>query len=470
MAKKGYGEDPFANDDTPQGVNEMIYGAVQVPESGREVVRPVGLLEIHPDPTQPRRAVPAIVRKKWNGDPTLIPALLDEWQAMARASAKFGDTKTMLEGVWDGEVKPHYMGQEISAVCTDWLDLVGLASSIWREGLTNPISITGTGYGGYVLIAGERRYLAFHLLQRYMGDKWGKIPARVRPKPDVWAQASENGARKPLNAIGMARQLALLIMDMYAGENTGFQTYAHIAGHGGHEREFYAQVANGVVWRIKKGMGQRILDVTGLKTRDSLTDYRQLLTLPNDVWVRADDESWTLGRIQKHMGWKYGDTDMSDKSDILSDEVRADMSEKSDISPVVAARPPALPDIVVSQFAPTESRHVPNFTPPKPVDWGEMTPEQATRATQQSRQVMPHNYTARLSSLVNHFAGWAGGDLKDTLTQFPLSKQQIEEVASPDWAQNVYDAVIAQLEALLLIPLREYLELIVSQRDELNRE
>ncbi len=313
MAKKGYGDDPFSKaDDTTPDVSEALFGKVAVPDSGRETVKPIDIMSIYPDSSQPRRAIPMAYRKGWLGQPNKIPDLLKKWKASIEQ--RLGVTVTTKELILGADFPA--LPEGLDGDIQDYFDLVSLANSIYKEGLTNPIATVMISPDSYLLVAGERRFLAFHLLNLcQVPNVKSKIPCRILPKKDVWAQASENGARKPLNAIGMARQLALLILDMYQGED-GLQGIEEYIKHERPDREYYAQVANGNVWRIKKGLLQRILDVTGLKTSDSVADYRRLLTLSDATWEQADAENWALGRIQMAMGWISPKKNTSEISDV----------------------------------------------------------------------------------------------------------------------------------------------------------
>ena len=121
------------------------------------------------------------------------------------------------------------------------LRLADLAGSIRQDGLTNPITVVKTG-DTHVIETGERRWVAFHLLNAYIdGDDYQSIPARRMPELNLWRQASENTARDALNAIARARQIALLLMDMHGWEHFAaiedFRTRTRLLRAGGGCRE-----------------------------------------------------------------------------------------------------------------------------------------------------------------------------------------------------------------------------------------
>lgn len=301
---KDFGADFRIEDDEMLEADAAIYGERGDGEGTayhrRVVAVPIPLGEIKPDLTQPRRAIPPGIREEWMGDSTQVPALLSHWHGVAEVElGEAIDLVKVLRGQTEG-----LNIEDGPAVLLEYLDLLALAESIHRDGLVNPITIAKTGLvsGSYIIETGERRWLAYHLLMMYVDDgRYRKIPAVKQSKRDVWRQAAENSVRRPLNAIGMARQLALLIMDMYAGDDgVAFDSYDEMIFPGEADRRFYAQVADGNIYRVKRGMGQRVLDVTGMKSKNQISQYRALLNIPDEIWVLADLEGWTENRIREH--------------------------------------------------------------------------------------------------------------------------------------------------------------------------
>ncbi len=274
--------------------NDRTFGTPDLPDTARQISKPVPLGSITPDPAQPRREVPFTVRKraKEDGAPEW-----ETWHAMAeRLGGKVIPLNTLLRG--EGEANED---EKTGRPLVDgFLSLVALAASINRDGLANAITVIRRGER-YIIETGERRFQAYSLLYGALREeKFAKIPARVVDKSDVWRQAAENGSRKPLNAIGMARQLALLIMELNKGRD-GISYAPFESFEGDCDRDFYAQVANGNVHRIPKGSSERILQTTGLKSYSQLAQYRALLSIPDEVWMLADEEDWPEGRIREHV-------------------------------------------------------------------------------------------------------------------------------------------------------------------------
>jgi hypothetical protein len=273
-----------------------MYGAVELPGATRVVAKLIEIAQVRPDLRQPRRAIPSIVRGGWDGAADELPAILANWHALVQAKM---EREIALERVLNstGEALEVEFGDP---VVDDYLDLLKLSASIHRDGLINPIRV-GKHSRGYVIESGERRWLAYNLLATYVSSDYARIPAIERAKVDVWAQAAENGARKPLTAIGMARQLAILIMDMYDGDRgVKFDSYEALVLTGECDRVYYAQVKDGSLYPIKRGMSQRISDATGLSA-SAIRQYRALLSIPDTLWQKADDQGWSEFAIREYL-------------------------------------------------------------------------------------------------------------------------------------------------------------------------
>jgi hypothetical protein len=230
-----------------------------------------------------------------------ISNLIDENER--RRHAQF-DLRAYLEGENDVTGDDYKRGP----VETSFLRIVMLASSIRRDGLTNPITVAPLGMDAFRLETGERRWLAYHLLHAFFDGKdgrpderefWRKIPARNIGESSVWRMANENNVRSDLNAIAKARQLALLLIDLYSRRGNTFRGYAEIVQSSDCDRAFYAQVADGDEFPILRGTGDQILNAMGFTSKSQLREHRQLLVLPDPVWQWADDLNWAQGRLRQ---------------------------------------------------------------------------------------------------------------------------------------------------------------------------
>jgi len=306
---------------TLEEVDQQIYGAMRAPDAGRQVARPILIQTIYPDPIQPRRAIPSAVRDAWDGDPaTVATDLFDVW--LEKIAEERGSPFELAAYLSEGET-PRSQSDEAESDDADsvkrgaleaaLLPVVELAASIRRTGLTNPITVVKfsedeNGTKLYRLETGERRWLAYHLLLRHFGKDdlnakgekqwWDRIPAREVEGFNVWRQASENNARQNLNAIAKARQLALLIMDLYQAQGIAFQPFDVFA----HEQDYYKQVVDANAYKIPRGMGEKIISTMGAEHRNIIMRYRSLLELPPSVWTIADDYHLPEGKLRDLKG------------------------------------------------------------------------------------------------------------------------------------------------------------------------
>ncbi len=265
-------------------------------------VKNIPLDQIIPDPRQPRHVIRFRVQQAWEGEE--MATLFSTWERLIHDEN--GDTSfSIIELIEKAdELGPGEENGIIPADATEdtervtrnqqpkpleaaLLKIIDLAASIRREDLTNPITVASHGIG-YMIETGERRWLAFNLLYKLTEDvKWKKIPARTIEgfKPDVWRQATENNARDDLNAIGKARQLALLTMDLWEREEGSRRRVFQPIEAFEKEQDFYKQAKDGHPY----GKGELLLSAMGAKNMSTIKRYRDLLNLPNDIWQMADD-------------------------------------------------------------------------------------------------------------------------------------------------------------------------------------
>lgn len=280
-----------------------FFGDYQRPlNQGAIQVQYLPIADILPDPAQPRRIIPSLIRSLWDGQTAGMGELFLIWHnAACDERGADIDLDAYLQRDADDQHHLPAKGENVpdfGPLERSWRDLLNLAASIRHEGLTHPIAVARTAptETRYIIESGERRWLAYQLLHWYFGLEenvnesgdhydWSKMPARVMDERDIWRQAQENNARNDLNAIGRARQLALLIMDLYG--MTRFQALQSFE----HERDFYAQVADGHSWPIAKQHQERVLQAIGLSHPVQLRQYRALLKLTVDEWVYADDNN-----------------------------------------------------------------------------------------------------------------------------------------------------------------------------------
>jgi hypothetical protein len=278
-------------DDMPNtsthAIDSVLFGAIQNIDANRQSASPISIFEIVPDPRQPRRTIPFVVRQGWSGRVEEIGDLFKRWVEMVnaeRGGTPF-DIEEYLDAARDIE-RPETIGPLEDALLT----LIELAVSIRQDGLANPITVAPLGRR-YQLETGERRWLSYHLLYLHTQDqKYSMIAARTVERVNIWRQAAENNARANLNAISKARQFAVLLMDLLETKRGDrFEPIDRFE----REQDFYAQVADGERFTVPRNTSERLLTAMGLKNAKQLRDYRALLKLPPLVWQIADDLNWS---------------------------------------------------------------------------------------------------------------------------------------------------------------------------------
>jgi hypothetical protein len=274
-------------------VTDAIFGSDLRKQEERQIrAVPIHIKSIYPDIRQPRRAMPSMVREQFSGDPAQLGAFFDQWAHWVRQERATLGVDTAFS------VEPFVLGQEEAArneaqgpIEAALMAIVELAASIYRDGLTNPITVT-PHYDNYIIETGERRWLAYHLLHHLFDkdedQRWAMIPAREVERLDVWRQASENNARANLNLIGRARQYAVLLMDL----NTDFTPVPYHECDSDHA--YYAQALD---LKVPYGYNEQLLNACGITSRSAFTLYRKVLSLPTELWTRADDENWSESKI-----------------------------------------------------------------------------------------------------------------------------------------------------------------------------
>lgn len=303
MAKRNFRKsaaDPFTTsseetskapvDNSWLAADKGIFGDIAKADAQTERIKSYDIFSIVPDQTQPRRVIPSTVRQRWDGDPHAVPDLFVQWVRLVQAEIGREFTLSAYLLNEDGEA---YRGGGYAPIERSLMELVDLAVSIRRDGLTHPITLVPAG-NFHQIETGERRWLAYHLLHAFFDgqvsgipneqNKWRKIPARIMPERSVWRQAVENSARQNLNAIGKARQYAVLVMTLYAQMGDHFDPFNPAAPS---DRHFYAQAAR--YDKTPYGRREELLSAMGFKSPAELTRCRKLLELPDEVWALADD-------------------------------------------------------------------------------------------------------------------------------------------------------------------------------------
>jgi hypothetical protein len=252
----------------------------------------IAIDQIMPDPAQARRAMPDDLRTAWLSGQTPITDLFQRWEQLAleQHQGVLGwekiinppdDQRPADEAEFtDGPNMVH------APIAAQWMKLVNLAADIHAAGLQQPVVVYQNG-SNYRLLIGERRLLAYHLLGWIGNEGYTEIPAYITEAYDPVAQAIENGSREDLNAIERARQLAILLLH-FNGETPPSDP----------DWEWYAQAADAKQYRVPRGKADLIMRACGLTSKMMLKYYRQLLTLPVEAAMLADQYNLAEGKLR----------------------------------------------------------------------------------------------------------------------------------------------------------------------------
>ena len=326
---------------------------------GKEALRHIPIHQTLPDPAQPRRVWPSQIRASAES----IEHGLQLWieRASEERGSPFPTVELLEEGLSSSGLEEF---EAVGSLDAKLFDLVALAASIKRDGLTNAITVQEkrilhgkTSKTEYWIETGERRWLAYNLLYLiYQDNKWSEIPARIVPEVNVWRQAAENNARNNLNAIGIARQIAVLLMDLLGTEQ--FISFEQTLANGENEQSYYGQVADGGQFRIPRGRGQDILQALGVKSTALLRQYRALLRLDPEIWIMADDFDWPLGRIQELLQQAEGDSDQLAELAVLESTGQRHTVRNLTVTKDSAEKQAVLDDDIPASTAPLQSKKI----------------------------------------------------------------------------------------------------------------
>ncbi|GIK64338.1 MAG: hypothetical protein BroJett018_21320 [Chloroflexota bacterium] len=244
----------------------------------------IAIALIRPDAAQPRRVLPETIHQVFhNQEITPIQALkqyIEKVRIVAREKGR--PFETLLDLLMAGEENEG--STQLTPLEQDLRDLTNLAVTLRQDGQVNPLTIVDHSQGAvpsYIIETGERRYWANYIdmefIPGYQGD--GMIPCIIlQPhQASVFRQAKENTSRAGLNAIGMARQAALLLL----------------AVHGIHPPDgcvtpdFYRQALD-LDLRSKREYSTDVLSAMGGISRQRLSQYKLLLGLPDEALELAD--------------------------------------------------------------------------------------------------------------------------------------------------------------------------------------
>jgi hypothetical protein len=257
-------------------------------------VERIAISLIRPDAAQPRRVLPEMIHQAFHHQELTPLQALKQYIEKVRIAARqkgrpFESLLDLL--ISTDETRDE---RELTPIERDLHDLTNLAMTLRSDGQVNPLTIVDCSQGAmpsYRIETGERRYWANYIdmefIPGYQGD--GNVPCIILPpgEASVFRQAKENTSRAGLNAIGMARQVALLLLAVYdIHPPSGCVTH-----------DFYRQALD-LDLRNKREYTTDVLSAMGGLSRSRLSHYKALLNLSDEAIELADRYSLDEGSLR----------------------------------------------------------------------------------------------------------------------------------------------------------------------------
>jgi hypothetical protein len=257
-------------------------------------VEPIAIPLIRPDAAQPRRVLPEIIHQAFhNQEISAVQAMkqtIEKVKIIARQKGRpFENPMDLLISNQDAQEDVELSPQE-----RNLRELIILAVTLRGDGQINPLTIVDRTTGAmpsYIIETGERRYWANYIdmefIPGYQGD--GTIPCIILPpgQASVFRQAKENTSRAGLNAIGMARQVSLLLLAVH-DIHPPLGAVSH---------DFYRQCLD-LDLRGRNEYSTDILTAMGGITRQRMSQYKLLLGLSDEAIEIADQHNIDEGRLR----------------------------------------------------------------------------------------------------------------------------------------------------------------------------
>jgi hypothetical protein len=241
---------------------------------------------VRPNPLQARRVLPDRVYQDFHAERVTPTQALREVVKLAKIAAK--QNGRPFDNVLDllGNPEDDNAPEPSSLTPVEQLlrDLTNLAVTIRDDGQVNPLTVVDASDGGiqkFRIETGERRYWATWLLKDfipgYQGD--GMIPCIIIPqeRESPFRQAKENTTRAGLNAVAMARQIALLLLYVHGYEMPT----------GPVPMDFYRQALE-LDLRGKREYTETVYSSLGGISKALFSEYKSLLKLCDDAIELAD--------------------------------------------------------------------------------------------------------------------------------------------------------------------------------------
>lgn len=251
---------------------------------GMKVVSIV-LDRVRPDPAQPRRVLPEIIRDEFLLGHINARQALERWETLvAEEASQLGRPRPDWQALLDRSPEdrkeeqlevdpPGQPGPEEELLRS----IVATAATIRHGGQVSPITVAEIdGGSSYRIETGERRYWAHQWLNIWVPSGFEQIQCIVVPDASPWRQAAENTSREGLSAIALARQLATLLLNLYEIEPDYTKPIPN---------DWYRQALE---YRVPRGDGANLRAALGGIERSQFSRIQALLRLPDPVWELAD--------------------------------------------------------------------------------------------------------------------------------------------------------------------------------------
>ena len=257
-------------------------------------VERIAISLIRPDAAQPRRVLPEMIHQAFhNQELTPVQALkqyIEKVRIISRQKGRpFENLMDLL--ISTDETRDE---RELTPIERDLHDLTNLALTMRSDGQINPLTIVDCSQGAmpsYRIETGERRYWANYINMEFIPgyQEDGNVPSIILPPGEgsVFRQAKENTSRAGLNAIGMARQVALLILAVHDIHPP----------NGPVTHDFYRQALE-LDLRGKPEYAADILSALGGITRQRMSQFKLLLSLSDEAIEIADQYSVDEKRLR----------------------------------------------------------------------------------------------------------------------------------------------------------------------------
>jgi hypothetical protein len=262
----------------------FVDSVAEITGRGLKVVNIV-LDRIRPDPAQPRRVLPDVIRNEFLMGNINARQALERWEALVAEEA---NRQGRPRPDWNALLarNPDAVGEETMAVDPPGhpgseeealRSIVATAATIRHGGQVSPITVAEVDGGSYYRIeTGERRYWAHHWLNMWLSNGFDQIQCIVVGDATPWRQAAENTSRESLSAIALARQLARLLLDLH-GVRPDYSRPITNA--------WYRQALD---YRVPRGEGASLRAALGGIERSQFSRIQALLRLPDAVWELSD--------------------------------------------------------------------------------------------------------------------------------------------------------------------------------------